>query len=400
MSFLLKNYISPQGVKALTKYNPQGADHSLTLRFVLRPFYNWFHANVCPLWIAPNLITLIGFAMLLLSHSIMLWYLPLLKGEAPRWVYLFAALALFSYQTLDNIDGKQARRTGTSSPLGELFDHGVDALATTVANLTAAAGFQAANRPLLLFVQLSLTYIPFYLATWEEYHVGGLYQGYITGPIEGILISITIFLVNWQFGTDWWQQPNSYLSDLTNYELLILFMVVSGSLTIVSNFYKCFTGSRDKNLLRILLRLVPFLIWYMCFTGIWFWGQSVHQTEPLIFVYGMGFAFARVTSRLTVAHVAHDDYPLFHWILVPLPVLAVAAYQLHFTGSSFLDLHLALRYYLLYSALLYSYFVWRVIAQMVSCLDICFLILPKSKRTRIVGRQKMKLAAEQAKKAS
>lgn len=27
-------------------------------------------------------------------------------------------------QTLDAIDGKQARRTGSSSPLGELFDHG------------------------------------------------------------------------------------------------------------------------------------------------------------------------------------------------------------------------------------------------------------------------------------
>ncbi len=27
------------------------------------------------------------------------------------------------YQTLDNIDGKQARRTGTSSGLGELFEY-------------------------------------------------------------------------------------------------------------------------------------------------------------------------------------------------------------------------------------------------------------------------------------
>jgi phosphatidylglycerophosphate synthase len=28
-------------------------------------------------------------------------------------------------QTLDAMDGKQARRTGSSSPLGELLDHGV-----------------------------------------------------------------------------------------------------------------------------------------------------------------------------------------------------------------------------------------------------------------------------------
>lgn len=29
---------------------------------------------------------------------------------------------------MDAIDGKQARRTGTSSPLGEFFDHGCDAI--------------------------------------------------------------------------------------------------------------------------------------------------------------------------------------------------------------------------------------------------------------------------------
>jgi phosphatidylglycerophosphate synthase len=33
-------------------------------------------------------------------------------------------IGLFIYQSLDAIDGKQARRTGQSGPLGELFDHG------------------------------------------------------------------------------------------------------------------------------------------------------------------------------------------------------------------------------------------------------------------------------------
>lgn len=30
--------------------------------------------------------------------------------------------SVLRYSTLDNVDGKQARRTGTSSPLGELFE--------------------------------------------------------------------------------------------------------------------------------------------------------------------------------------------------------------------------------------------------------------------------------------
>ena len=37
-------------------------------------------------------------------------------------------LTQWTSQTMDVIDGKQARATGTSSPMGELFDHGCDAL--------------------------------------------------------------------------------------------------------------------------------------------------------------------------------------------------------------------------------------------------------------------------------
>lgn len=50
--------------------------------------------------------------------------------QAPLWAYLLCAAGLFVYQSLDAIDGKQARRTNSSSPLGELFDHGCDSLST------------------------------------------------------------------------------------------------------------------------------------------------------------------------------------------------------------------------------------------------------------------------------
>lgn len=50
--------------------------------------------------------------------------------QAPTWAYLACALGLFIYQSLDAIDGKQARRTNSSTPLGELFDHGCDSLST------------------------------------------------------------------------------------------------------------------------------------------------------------------------------------------------------------------------------------------------------------------------------
>ena len=57
-------------------------------------------------------------------------YNCLLTLQAPAWAHILAAAGVFIYQTLDSIDGKQARRTNTASPLGELFDHGCDAVST------------------------------------------------------------------------------------------------------------------------------------------------------------------------------------------------------------------------------------------------------------------------------
>lgn len=58
-------------------------------------------------------------------------------AQAPSWAFIMSAVGLFIYQSLDAIDGKQARRTNSSSPLGELFDHGCDAVSTGGARLSA-----------------------------------------------------------------------------------------------------------------------------------------------------------------------------------------------------------------------------------------------------------------------
>lgn len=45
------------------------------------------------------------------------------SGEAPAWVYVLTALSVVAYVNLDCMDGKQARRTGSSSPLGQVSRH-------------------------------------------------------------------------------------------------------------------------------------------------------------------------------------------------------------------------------------------------------------------------------------
>lgn len=83
----------------------------------MQRFWNWL-VNFYPMWLAPNLLTLIGLITNLITVLVLAFYCYTVKEEAPAWAYLQAALGLFIYQTLDATDGKQARRTNTSSPLG------------------------------------------------------------------------------------------------------------------------------------------------------------------------------------------------------------------------------------------------------------------------------------------
>ena len=76
-------------------------------------------------------------------------------------------------QTLDNLDGKQARRTGSSSPLGLLFDHGCDAFNTTLGAVNQACTMQCGATWKALAVW-QLVALPFFFTTLEELYTGEL----------------------------------------------------------------------------------------------------------------------------------------------------------------------------------------------------------------------------------
>lgn len=110
----------------------------------------------------------------------------------PRWVFLLSAINIFLAYTLDGIDGKQARRTQTSGPLGELFDHGLDSWTTV---LMATAMYSLFGRldhsisPLRMFFVLWNVFINFYFPHWEKYNTGVLFLpwGYDASLVVGNL---------------------------------------------------------------------------------------------------------------------------------------------------------------------------------------------------------------------
>ena len=73
---------------------------------------------------------------------------------------LAAALLVFAYVSLDNMDGAQARRTNRSSRLGEFLDHWLDTLNNGFVVLGAC--FAVGLEPLLTLLVLSAPTLAFF----------------------------------------------------------------------------------------------------------------------------------------------------------------------------------------------------------------------------------------------
>ncbi len=102
---------------------------------------------------------------------------------------------------MDALDGKQARRTKNSTPLGQLFDHGCDAVSMCCfAMLGGSITRTGADSPFFLAFFFS-SLIAFYLAQWEEYWTGVIDLGEV-GVTEGQLLGLLLYVVAIFVGTD------------------------------------------------------------------------------------------------------------------------------------------------------------------------------------------------------
>jgi len=211
------------------------------------------------MWVAPNLITLVGTCTLFAAYAVGWAHSPDFTSNPPLWVPLVSAAAVVSYCHLDCLDGKQARRTGTSSPLGQLFDHGCDALSVNVilANISVSLALPCGWAQGLGVFGVCFVWVA---AQWEEYHTGVmLYGNEYWGVLEAnYSIAAMHTLVVLAGGAAAWTQPvasalarlpwpltppaalvSRYVSPgLTCNEALIVFMVTMGSYQGLCNVWR------------------------------------------------------------------------------------------------------------------------------------------------------------------
>uniref|UniRef100_A0A0P4WN09 diacylglycerol cholinephosphotransferase n=1 Tax=Scylla olivacea TaxID=85551 RepID=A0A0P4WN09_SCYOL len=233
---------------------------------LMQKWWCWL-VDQCSLTLAPNLITITGLIINIVTSLVLCYYSPDAKQEVPRWACFLCALGLFIYQSLDAIDGKQARRTGTSSPLGELFDHGCDSLSTVFVSLGVCCSVRLGTLPYWMFFQCMMAVTLFYCAHWQTYVSGTLRFGMVD-VTEAQFGVMAIHLISVIFGSEFWSLKGT----------------------------------------SVLSPVVP-LIYILAPAVLIAWKspENLYLQNPIVYLLTFGCVSARVTNRLVVAHMTKSE---------------------------------------------------------------------------------------------
>ncbi|ONH90988.1 hypothetical protein PRUPE_8G087200 [Prunus persica] len=203
--------------------------------------------------------------MFLLTSALLGYiYSPRLDSAPPRWVNFAHGLLLFLYQTFDAVDGKQARRTDSSSPLGELFDHGCDALACAFEGLAFGSTAMCGRTTFWFWV---ISAVPFYCATWEHYFTNTLILPAVNGPTEGLMLIYLSHFFTAIVGSEWWAQQFGkslpflswvpFIHEITTYKAVLFLMVAFAVIPTVTfnvcNVYKVVQARKASMLLALAM---------------------------------------------------------------------------------------------------------------------------------------------------
>ncbi|KAF7633149.1 hypothetical protein Mgra_00007428 [Meloidogyne graminicola] len=290
-------------------------DSSWLDQLCMSKFWNYL-VEWYPLWLAPNLITLIGLLINLVTVLILSHFCYSATEQAPSWAYFQAAIGLFLYQSLDATDGKQARRTQSSSPLGELFDHGCDSLTQVFVTLNVCYAMQLGTERHLVLTVMFFSIALFYTAHWSTYCTGQLrFSKFDVTEAQMTVIGILLFTSI--VGADIWNIR------IFGWQLKIICMLTclvaaiwqfSGYLNVIFNEGVGKNGSTVADtsvicpLCPLLAVCIPFLMLYCKSTS------RIYDQNITLLCLCFGAIGAKATNRLIIAHMSRSELEVWDWI--------------------------------------------------------------------------------------
>ena len=173
----------------IPEYNYRVHDYSIITpafkKWVVEPLFRFI-----PWRLPANIITI--FSNLLLYAAL---FMALTECPSDRSIRLvLIGLLIFFYAIGDHFDGMQAKRTGTSSALGELCDHYLDIFVNGILVYILCLVFHITN-PILVAFLLWTGYLPHAATFYEQFSTKWLYFEKI-GSLESILMFSSFIMIS------------------------------------------------------------------------------------------------------------------------------------------------------------------------------------------------------------
>ena len=313
----IKPYIPKEYYNVIRSYQYKSSDSSISYKYFMSPLCDYL-VNFFPTWLAPNVITISGFFLNLLYFLITGYYTGFKGGFIPPWACFFSAFCYLLYMILDNIDGKQARRTKSSSPLGLLVDHGTDACTTffITCGLGAILALETIYQYILLWIMII---VPFYLNNWEEYVTGVMSLPIINGINEGTFVIVFLECLTGCIGQDYLNKKEYII-----FGRHILFNTFISSLAcgagiifgIISIFKVRQLESKEKRI-NALIDVFPFIYFLAGFFCIIYLTESkISDNYPQLLILSFGFQFAKMLGLLQLAHLMGIRYNPYNLVFI------------------------------------------------------------------------------------
>ncbi|KAL7668525.1 hypothetical protein ACOME3_009223 [Neoechinorhynchus agilis] len=301
-----------------------------------QPFWN-FVVELIPLHIAPNLLTIIGLLANIITSLVLFYHCPTATEQPPRIPLLLCTISLFVYQTLDAIDGKQARRTNSSSPLGELFDHGCDTLSTVFLIGNSCVCLRVGYWPWFMMFLFMMVLSAFYIAHWQTYVTGELKFGYI--DVTEAQCTAMIFQLFCAFvGTQWlipvddkqYKLLSVLTTHITNAPAIVLAMliVVGCSISLVTNLSHIPDGGIGVNGSSVAdssIVFPGFQLILVILSSIVIARKSpsrIFESHPILYLFTFGLVWCKYTNRLIVAIMTRSNVRMYDTTLTgPITLL-------------------------------------------------------------------------------
>ena len=179
----------------------------------------------------------------------------------PNWMIFLGVAALFWYQTVDAIDGKQARRIDNCSPLGQLLDHNLDQITFTIATILVCQALLMGDDVWRIMAIAPGVWIAHYSIEYRthytKWHI--IVIGFI-GATEQLIfqmIGLTYIGVHPRANAVVLDELNIFNYQITLRDCIILFGFVTGVHYNLTNFYEGMKEAPSKK--KAVLRLIPYI---------------------------------------------------------------------------------------------------------------------------------------------